>query len=56
MIKLNGHITYKTNATFRGNDSQRTGDDTVHLQAVTILMNKTDLQSKVNEVDNYLHD
>lgn len=56
VINLNGHITYKTNATFRGSDSQRTGDDTVHLQAVTILMNKTDLQSKVNEVDNYLHD
>lgn len=56
VINLNGHITYKTNATFRGSDSQRIGDDTVNLQAVTILMNKTDLQSKVNEVDNYLHD
>ena len=35
---------------------KRTGDNTVNLQTVTIQMNKTELQSKVNEVDNYLHD
>ncbi|WP_157946444.1 SasC/FmtB family protein [Staphylococcus capitis] len=56
VINLNAHITYKTNATFRGSDSQRNGDNTVNLQTVTIQMNKTELQSKVNEVDNYLHD
>ena len=56
IVNLNGHVSYRTNATFRGRDTQRTGDNTVNLQTVTIQMNKTELQSKVNEVDNYLHD
>ncbi|MCT2014991.1 YSIRK signal domain/LPXTG anchor domain surface protein [Staphylococcus capitis] len=56
IVNLNGHVSYRTNATFRGRDTQRTGDNTVNLQTVTIQMNKTELQSKVNEVDNYVHD
>ncbi|MEQ5991011.1 SasC/FmtB family protein [Staphylococcus saccharolyticus] len=56
LINLNGHVTYKTLATFRENDNQRGGDNPVSLQTITLLMNKTELEAKVTEVENYLRD
>ncbi|MCG2127374.1 LPXTG cell wall anchor domain-containing protein [Staphylococcus epidermidis] len=56
LINLNAHVLYKTNATFRGNDGQRTGDNVVDLQSITLLMNKDVLETKLNEIDKFIRD
>ncbi|MGC7671498.1 SasC/FmtB family protein [Staphylococcus epidermidis] len=56
LINLNAHLLYKTNATFRGNDGQRTGDNIVDLQSITLLMNKDVLETELNEIDKFIRD
>ncbi len=53
---LNAHLLYKTNATFRGNDGQRTGDNIVDLQSIALLMNKDVLETELNEIDKFIRD
>lgn len=53
-IDLNGNVTYKTNANFRGNDKQKSGTNEVEPQQITILMNKINLREKVLEIEEYL--
>ena len=50
------HVLYKTNATFRGNDGQRTGDNIVDLQSIALLMNKDVLETELNEIDKFIRD
>ena len=56
LINLNAHVLYKTNATFRGNDGQRTGDNIVDLQSIALLMNKDVLETELNEIDKFIRD
>ena len=56
LINLNAHLLYKTNATFRGNDGQRTGDNIVDLQSIALLMNKDVLETELNEIDKFIRD
>ena len=56
LINLNAHVLYKTNAIFRGNDGQRTGDNMVDLQSIALLMNKDVLETKLNEIDKFIRD
>ncbi|MGZ9478945.1 SasC/FmtB family protein [Staphylococcus epidermidis] len=56
IINLNAHVLYKTNATFRGNDGQRTGDNIVDLQSIALLMNKDVLETELNEIDKFIRD
>lgn len=51
IVDLNGQVTYKTNAPFRGTDSQKNGDGSVDLQKVILLMNKTELETKVDHIE-----
>ncbi|PAK63634.1 YSIRK signal domain/LPXTG anchor domain surface protein [Staphylococcus caprae] len=56
LVDLNGQISYKTNAPFRGDGSQKTGNNSVNTQTVTLKMNKTDLESKLTEVEAHIRD
>ena len=56
LINLNAHVLYKANATFRGNDGQRTGDNIVDLQSIALLMNKDVLETELNEIDKFIRD
>ncbi|MEJ7311163.1 SasC/FmtB family protein [Staphylococcus epidermidis] len=56
LINLNAHVLYKTNATFRGNDGQRTGDNIVDLQSIALLMNKDVLETELNEIDKFIRE
>ncbi|MCG2299863.1 LPXTG cell wall anchor domain-containing protein [Staphylococcus epidermidis] len=56
LINLNARVLYKTNATFRGNDGQRTGDNIVDLQSIALLMNKDVLETELNEIDKFIRD
>ncbi|MDI9231401.1 SasC/FmtB family protein [Staphylococcus caprae] len=56
LVDLNGQISYKTNAPFRGDGSQKTGNNYVNTQTVTLKMNKTDLESKLTEVEAHIRD
>ncbi|MGX0911792.1 SasC/FmtB family protein [Staphylococcus caprae] len=56
LVDLNRQISYKTNAPFRGDGSQKTGNNSVNTQTVTLKMNKTDLESKLTEVEAHIRD
>ena len=53
-IDLNGNVTYKTDAPYRGNDTQKIGANIVNQQQVDILMYKEDLNDKYNNIKQYL--
>ena len=55
LVDLNGQISYKTNAPFRGDGSQNR-QQFVNTQTVTLKMNKTDLESKLTEVEAHIRD
>ncbi len=53
-IDLNGNVTYKTDAPYRGNDIQKIGANIVNQQQVDILMYKEELNDKYNNIKQYL--
>ncbi len=54
IVDLDGNVTYRTDASFRGNDRQKSGIDEVEQQQVAILMYKEDLRNKYNDTKQYL--
>ncbi|WP_181300448.1 SasC/FmtB family protein [Staphylococcus pasteuri] len=54
-IDLNGNVTYKTDAPYRGNDTQKIGTNIVNQQQVDILMYKEELNDKYNNIKQYLN-
>ncbi|MGC9649990.1 SasC/FmtB family protein [Staphylococcus warneri] len=54
IVDLDGNVTYRTDASFRGNDRQKSGIDKVEQQQVAILMYKEDLRNKYNDTKQYL--
>ncbi|MEW7868740.1 SasC/FmtB family protein [Staphylococcus warneri] len=54
IVDLDGNVTYRTDASFRGDDRQKSGIDEVEQQQVAILMYKEDLRNKYNDTKQYL--
>ena len=54
-VNLNGNVTYQTDAPFRGYDRQKTGQHLANTQTVQILMYQTDLQTKINSINQQLN-